>query len=127
MRKILEAAALRSKAVEIEGEQFVCQEMTGAESLEFSTKLSKNREAAYSWLFLQKVKMPGGLPAFTAEEAGALSVGAARVFLPLFIACTGFVDQEKKASTPTSDSTIESPSPRDEPWPSSSTASPLES
>lgn len=119
MRKILEAAALRSKVVELFDESFVCHELTGSESMDFSTKLKANREHAFAWLFANKVRTLDGNLAFTAEEAAELAMGSPRAFMPLFLAITGFVDQEKKASSPESGSTTVSPSPSAEPSASS--------
>lgn len=119
MRKILARAVLRSKTVDAFDEQFVCQEMSGSESMDFSEKLKENREGAFAWLFATKVKTPAGAPAFTAEEATDLARGSPAAFMPLFVACTGFVDPEKKASTPSSDSTTVSPLPSGEPSTSS--------
>lgn len=120
MRKIIEASTLRSKVVEAFDEQFVCTELSGSESMEFSQKLKANREVAFAWLFLNKVRKPDGTIAFTPEEATQISMGGARAFMPLFLAITGFADPEKKASEPQKSSTTDSPSPSDEPSESSS-------
>ncbi len=107
MRKILEAAVLRSKTVEAFGEQFVCHEMTSAESMDFSTKLKENRESAFAWLLLNKVKTAEGKASFTAEEAATVASGSPAAFMGIFVACTGFTNPEKKASSPESDSTTD--------------------
>ncbi len=116
MRKILEAAVLRSKTIEAFEEQFVAHELTGAESMGFSTKLTEKKDAAFAWLFRHKITKPDGSPAFNDDEAQTLATGSPAAFLPLFLAVTGFSNvEEKKASNPQSDSTTDSPSPSDAP------------
>ena len=115
MRKIIELAALRSKRVELAGEVFVCMEPPASESMTFSETLKTNRVGAFAYLFRNFVKTEDGSPAFTEEESRQLAAGSAQVFMPLFLAITGFADSEKKASTPTPSSDTVSPSPSDAP------------
>jgi hypothetical protein len=115
LRKILELAALRSKRVELAGEVFVCMEPPFSESQDFSESLKTDRIRAFTMLLERHVRTEDGKPAFTREEAETLAKGSAIAFMPLFMAITGFTKDEKKPSTPTSDSATDSPSPSDEP------------
>ncbi len=111
MRKILELAALRSKRVELAGEVFVCMEPPFASSEDFIASLKTDRTKAYAMLLLRNVKTEDGEPAFTQEEANAIALGSVQAFMPLFMAITGFKDDQKKASAPTSSSDTDSPTP----------------
>jgi hypothetical protein len=115
VRKILELAALRSKRVELAGEIFVCMEPPFASSEDFVASLKTDRIKAYAMLLVRYVKTEAGEPAFTEEEAIAIASGSSVAFMPLFLAITGFKDDEKKASPPTNSSDTASPSPSEDP------------